>query len=704
MVRFDCSDAAISSIREKLESALADLETAQARYDAIEEENSRLKARIGDTRLSSNDKATLEIARNGGCTEDVSQEPAPRISAQLSQVSKTSDSEILRSSSKKYLGRQSVMVLHGAEDNDDMCFGPPECELMRRRTHVIDPLKGSKGCQGVAKKSSRKAALKNFFGEEGTPKVEIGWCGWCLLSPVGKPRLTWDVLWCFFLAFDIWITLFSLVFLNDKAFPPSLVLMYYVTMGFWFCDIGVNMSTGVHVGKVIIMNRKVAMKKYFKSWFAFDILVTVPWDKLMQIGGSTISVARMVKASKAIKLLKVLKLLRAIKTWQLLKKHQKWKARRELLQLQRWYEVQQSSLAQRTRVWLGNKAELLVKPFLVVTFLALWSHFHAILWGVTQVNWAPSNDPASAFHAYYESYWWALITLLSVKSPITASNALQWSLEILISIERLAFVGVGLVWLIYKALIEQENDARITMYKRSALTYMRNHEVSVITQLQVMNSMNTTHRARQVEHNFSTLMTQELPEELQRTIREELWSQKLLSLDFMRILNHWDACFLHDISQVIKEESHANAAVLCKEGSMPKEVYFILEGVVRALRPETSDNSDDDLWLFSKGNWIGERALIDADVLWDSDIVTAEPCTLMTLQVADFHNLLEDFGLSQPFRALCVEELPHGLCGRCGKLGDHFPTECPLLGRAATPRLACKALHWPWRDEVLRER
>ena len=54
--------------------------------------------------------------------------------------------------------------------------------------------------------------------------------------------------------------------------------------------------------------------------------------------------------------------------------------------------------------------------------------------------------------------------------------------------------------------------------------------------------------------------------------------------------------------------------------------------------------------------------------------------SMLVVPAKAFQDPLSQLDLKPVFSQICEYELPGGLCGRCGLLGDHWTHECPTLG------------------------
>merc|ERR1712048_59533 len=220
-----------------------------------------------------------------------------------------------------------------------------------------------------------------------------------------------------------------------------------------------------------------------------------------------------------------------------------------------------------------------------------------------------------------------------------------------------------------------QSEAMGHIMQRDTIKYLRQHNVDVKTQVQVLSNIHETGQMRNVQHHFLKLMSEELPPELRRTICEELWAHRLQSLELISVIATWVPSFIRELAQIVREETHASNAIVCKQGDVARTAYMIIQGQLKVFTLKVID-----IPIFTDGMWLGEKVLISANLHRSGSIVTQTTSRLMTLPGLGFHQLLEQNGLVNQFRELCTEEVSRGCCGRCGSLGNHFSDRCPLLG------------------------
>jgi len=478
-----------------------------------------------------------------------------------------------------------------------------------------------------------------------------------MVSPVGKPRLMWDLLVFSVLILDFLITPFELVFLLEDSVPKGFSVANSIITIFFMADICLNFNTGFIVRDKLIMKRKDSVHNYLTTWFFIDLVSTIPYDLVMSTAmstrdGNAVSMTRVIKVSKALKTLRFMKMLRAVHL--------------------------AKSLNDNADFWdTCIPMQYLGPLFKGFTGLALLAHAHGCVWAVLQPGRTGSDSMKEALENYYRCFYWAYQALAvgpTVESLDQADIAGIWTLEIIIAAERITLVALLGSWGFVKAMSLFHEGAQLSLVKQDALRVFRSHHVSVETQIQVMYSIHETRWAQQRQRHFRQLMSEHLPEELRRTISAEIWTEHLLSLGLLLRMNDWHRDFITELCQVIREEVLASRTILCREGNAATCAYYVLEGRLTVVGSHSYGLVPD----FVAGMWVGEMALVTPARRRNATVATQCLTTLMTVPADAFSDLVERLGLQPRFEHFRKAQLAQGLCGRCGILGDHFTHACPL--------------------------
>mmetsp|Transcript_107302 Transcript_107302/g.308719 ORF Transcript_107302/g.308719 Transcript_107302/m.308719 type:complete len:1278 (+) Transcript_107302:90-3923(+) len=469
----------------------------------------------------------------------------------------------------------------------------------------------------------------------------------CVLSPVGYVRLAWDAMTLFSLSIDMWVTPFEIVFTSPDIKFNIVRTINYVILGFFTMDIFLNFNTGFINKDRLVMQRKEIVRKYIFGYFLLDLVATVPWD-LVNTSTSVFGMTRLVKVTKLVKVLRFLRLLRM----------------RRMRQVSRFQPIVLENLRYPLKV------------FQLVAFIFFAVHIHACVYGEIDSRIQPEDELALALNSYSTCLEWAYTVFFvgSTQESLSMQSGIGLRLleTFLVTVRVVLDQLIG-AWLVIMVLDLLQESMKMSAVKNSVLKFFQQHKLSTQTQIQVMYTLHETKAAREMQRNFNYLMAQHVPIELRRAVSEELWTRQLLTLNLLVQVRAWHTEFLLELSMLVREEVVASKSMLCKAGSLSIAAYHVLKGRL-AVEQGIPD--------FTPGMWVGERALLSTNVRRTWTVVARTMSALMSVPSASFADLIHKLGLEERYKALIDEKATHGLCGRCGDLGDHFTHACPMAEAA----------------------
>lgn len=513
-----------------------------------------------------------------------------------------------------------------------------------------------------------------------------------MLHPDSKFRIAWLIGWCFVFCVDIWCATFQFAFLSSPWQTEWIVLEVGIS-SFFIADIVLNFFTGIYMGNKIVMERRVAAQNYLKTWFCLDVIAVIPFSIIAREGLDVHKTARGIKGIRLIRVLRTCRLATVVRTYRHFKlkrieRRTAWsktvtrKLTRRLqsrmssrLQIS-WMpalttSTSEQGLVQRTFQRIGSRLQM---PASALGILLAQAHVHAILFGWLQDDWEPIDDFGIALRRYFDAFWWAYcITVFGQHQSPTTQHLGVRVLEGVMLTERLVLVSFAMSRMLVHALIMKEADAHSEVKHQAAIKQLSRHKIGQTLQTQVLNTLQESSRARNARRNFQHVMDNELPQELRRAICEEMWNFHLLSLELIQRVHDWNQRVVPEMAQLVKEEVYASKVVLFRSGETADHAYRVIEGKILV--------SSGEEWQapFTKGMWLEEQALIKPGLQRRGHGVTMVMSTLLVVDVQQFGTLLDNCSLRERFDELCVHELWRGFCGRCGRLGDHFPSACPTL-------------------------
>jgi len=478
----------------------------------------------------------------------------------------------------------------------------------------------------------------------------------CVLSPVSFQRICWDLGVVFGLLIESWLTPFSLVFVVAGHMPKPLSrLEDYITIFFCF-DILLNLTTGYVDTHAIVLQRDLIMKNYLRSFFWFDLIATIPWDKIVaSTHGGMFSLVRVMRVARLLRLLKMVRAVRLVRSMQ---------GKFELL--------------------MQPQSRTFVMSMLALFLICLLSHIHACVLAVLQPASSLHTDVSKAMWAYRRSFWVALMAFTN-GAPIGATTPALWLFEVFIGMERLAFIAMALLWWLPQELSVRLLTAQLALMREGALNHLKYHNVCFDTPLQLIRHLDETERIQRGQRHFDDLLLKQLPGELARTICQELWGPHLMSMGLIMHVSSWHESFVAELALLVRSESLASKNFLFREGDASEAAYCIIDGRIAVRSSLTMDDIPD----FAAGMWVGEKALLSPMFPRTLTAVTKTLSTLMVVLAASFQSVLTKFDLRDQYLELCQKYVWKGVCGRCGLIGSHFANECRTQDRqsrfTATP-------------------
>eukprot|EP00927_Polykrikos_kofoidii_P061718 TRINITY_DN5655_c0_g1_i2.p1 TRINITY_DN5655_c0_g1~~TRINITY_DN5655_c0_g1_i2.p1 ORF type:complete len:1184 (-),score=202.56 TRINITY_DN5655_c0_g1_i2:24-3482(-) len=496
----------------------------------------------------------------------------------------------------------------------------------------------------------------------------------CVLSPVGWPRLSWDMLGFVCIVVQLWISSISFAFLLELTtnLPGGEILLFshfesFITI--FFClDIALNFNTGVmcvlNGVETIAMDRRSIFTHYVCGWFFIDIIATVPFDRLVEsvnVDLNIISLVRIFRVSRLLRLLRTLRIIRAM---------------RMVKNIRKGFELEMERIKRKFMLPGGM--------FLTLLFL---SHVNGcLLWYVQGAQHddvllherSVGDDAAITrllLNCYFQSFSRCFLCFTLAYPLEGMDTPLGYVLQMSMAIERSVVIAVITIWLMCETMRNLEQRVKVESLKEQALVYLEERSVSHKTRVQVLHQLNEASTASYTKRRFDNWISQDIPHELHRTIAEELWSVHLSKLGIIEFAMSCDKALSVELAMIVREETFASRNVLFKEGDVPLAAYMVLHGAIYVVSSLTDKPTPD----FTAGMWVGEKALVNPALGRSITAICRTTSTLLVIPADGFRKLLIDFNLQGTFEEYCVRKLWHGICGRCGVVGDHFANDCPEI-------------------------
>lgn len=474
-------------------------------------------------------------------------------------------------------------------------------------------------------------------------------CG--VFMPSSFARMFWNLCIICALMFELWLAPFKLIFCEDDAMPSSVTVISIFTTVFFFLDILLNFNTGYFKNGKIVVHRGTIIRHYLKYWFLVDFISAVPWP----FEGS--GFLRWLRFGKIVRLVKAMQYVEFARS------------------------VQALSSMHTGKFSIDFHFRHFAAPLGLLLCLSVHAHLHGCLWASWQPNWERAPSFEKAWHNYLDSFLWAFGAFtagtwrIPTISATDTSTRFWWAacvLEIFVMWERICFLAGVIIWGVCQAHTKHHDYMLLQKLKSDALEYLKSHNVSFGTQVQVMYILHETGSVRQKQRHFRDLMNNDLPVEVKRKICSELWSERLKSLELIDMMNKLHHHFLMELALLVRQEVFASKAIIFHYGDASIASYYVMDGSVVSI-------TNFDVPEFVTGHWIGETALVNRLLRRRMTVMAASITVLMAVPADGFHDLLSRTALVDQFQDICHEYLWKGLCGRCGALGHHNADSCPLM-------------------------
>eukprot|EP00927_Polykrikos_kofoidii_P023356 TRINITY_DN21557_c0_g1_i1.p1 TRINITY_DN21557_c0_g1~~TRINITY_DN21557_c0_g1_i1.p1 ORF type:complete len:941 (+),score=130.26 TRINITY_DN21557_c0_g1_i1:100-2922(+) len=502
---------------------------------------------------------------------------------------------------------------------------------------------------------------------------------WWLIQPDSHGRQLWLILWIICFLLDFWLTTFRFVFFDRNAVSSLLIYADTTLRVFFFADIILNFFSGIFKDNMIVMDYRVVFSEYLRFWFWIDLLTAIPFENIVLANCGPL---------RGVKIFHVMKILRLSRISSVLVVY-------EGICCRMGASNRSMGTTKRSRRLLLRSVHILwlVK---VMIILGLVAHVHAVLWGFLQPSWAVSVTFDLAFRRYATSFWWSYSILVGGYPSAPTNVPSLRVLEAVLLIVRAVLVGYGLSWIVSLSLVLRAGEAQQLAKQLSTFEQLTRQGVGVKTQMQIMNSLRETASARIEKSQFEQMMDEDMPRELRRAICVEMWSPKLLKLEIIRSVNCENDMLAAELAQHVWEEIYASEVVLFKTGELALHAYLVIEGTIIVGTGAICEAP------FTEGMWFEEQVLVKTGLLRRGNAKTIRKSILLVVDAMQFSKLVDHMKLRERFDEICANELWRGMCGRCGKLGDHFPGRCPLVAGTVRNDLSRDLTIYLKRNDLMR--
>lgn len=473
-----------------------------------------------------------------------------------------------------------------------------------------------------------------------------------VFSPVSPLRLSWDLVCYLCILYDLWAIPFELGFCYNIDKPFVMKILEWMIFAIFSLDIVLNFNTAFVSNDTLIFDRKWIVCHYFKFWFWIDVIATIPVAEVYQGSTRAHGILRWLRIFKALRTLRFIKLLQSLSAVQTLQT-----------------TLSQSKLFNTCML----NSMLLVRASATLAFILWIGHALCCVWQWLRSDAVHPTSFQEAVWTYGLAYYSMYLVLVDGDRLLAVNPSTRLFVMFTSTIHHVIDVVLVAYFVFATWMLFGENAQVARMHNRT-MQYMKRHQLSFKTRVQVMFHLQQVQNAQVAQKDFVSLMTSDLPTELQKKIAHELWGDKLMTLGLVQLITTWDDAFPNELATHCSEEVLSSKTVLFNEDDLSFAAYHIIYGdmVVTCCLVEEPTK-------FWKGMWLGESALVSPSFRRGLMACAASLVSVMCVPAQSFHDILTELGIQEEFALWVKEELWTGLCGRCGMLGDHFSDQCPLL-------------------------
>jgi len=505
--------------------------------------------------------------------------------------------------------------------------------------------------------------------------IESDW----IVAPGVMWRGVWDALQAFIL---IWLAISVpiRVGFDEQATGGLYVWSLCMDLYFWI-DIALNFFFAYEDGEGnIVGDFKRIRRAYLSSWFAIDVLASLPIDMAMKLHSETFlcsinancpvfvsvkgSSGQMVRLVKLVRMFKLVKMLR-------------------LVRLKRLLDRYQDDLFE----WMGciNVCKLFTMLLFVGHLLGCfffffsgpeWRSFDEIeridpteclnpnesppsceLKPSTLSPWLDSNFPNGAkahstLDKYVTAQYWAITTMTTVGyGDISASTMAERSFAIIGMLVG-GFAFSGIIGAITALLHTTDPSKAEASHKLNLVTaWVRDSDLPRELRMRVMAFFRRQDVKAYIERDF----LKEMPFEEREDILDFCYHK---TLKMLPLFGTADEVFLMNVMETVNPVSMPMGAMVIHKGERNKSFYILQKGVVEIDRDDNADTVDQ---VLGAPSFFGEGALL-GEAVCNDNFRAATNLMLLEASIDDMARVMDRFpDMERELRAIWNKRRENGI-------------------------------------------
>lgn len=449
----------------------------------------------------------------------------------------------------------------------------------------------------------------------------------CLVSPNGKFKQGWTVLITVLMVYTATIMPFRFAF-YDTVFWDGWTILELSLDSVFLCDIGINFVSIYTKGNgyVVTEHRRIALH-YLKTWFALDLVASVPYTLLDLWKDDT--------AASQPRVNMFLRLARLPRMYKLLRLFRIAKAFKSATGSEASFFVRLENYLQ-----LNSRIYKLVK-FLGTALVAV--HIAACVWffvarvtDFSQDSWVVRSGylEADVWTQYLAAFYWTLTTMITVGyGDITPGNTLERLVTML-----WMFIGVGF----YTFTVGSLSTFLMSIDTRESILTSKLGAVQELYRETGISKATKSKIQRAIRYNAFTLgsvwdrsLFDDLPKSLKYEVVTSMYGGAFKDFPFF---SKRDMAFVVYVMPKLRPSSLKESEYLYREGEYADAMHLIARGRVTFVLAHT----EIVYKAYLRGSYVGEIELIRGTVREDNTM-SYGLTELLSLDKPDFFNMMEEF-------------------------------------------------------------
>ncbi|XP_035707444.1 potassium/sodium hyperpolarization-activated cyclic nucleotide-gated channel 1 isoform X2 [Folsomia candida] len=521
--------------------------------------------------------------------------------------------------------------------------------------------------QALFQPTDNKLAMKLFGSKKALMKERIRQknAGHWIIHPCSNFRFYWDLCMLLLLVANLIILPVAISFFRDDL-SIRWIAFNCLSDTIFLIDIAVNFRTGIMLkdnAEQVILDPVLIAKHYLKTWFALDLISSIPLDYIVLIvcyleycdfsdsvhsfqfihAGRALKILRMVKLLSLVRLLRLSRLVRYVSQWEEVYLRQSLHQKRTRERRDSTSFGKEAFSGKNLILQFLNMASVFMRIFNLICMMLLIGHWSGclqflvpMLQGFPSNSWVAINELQDAF--WLEQYSWALFKAMSHMLCIGYGRFPPQSLTDmwLTMLSMISGATCYALFLGHATNLIQSLDSSRRQYRE---------KLKQVEEYMAYRKLPRNMRARiseYFEHRYQGKFFDEdaILGELSEKLREDVINYNCRSLvASVPFFANADPDFVSEVVTKLQYEVFQPGDIIIKEGTIGTKMYFIQEGIVDIVMA-----NGEVATSLSDGSYFGEICLL-TNARRVASVRAETYCNLFSLSVEHFNAVLDQYPL-----------------------------------------------------------